>query len=427
MFLRAATHIGDALCRDAYWDGEACNWLGHPVAEAPDPSLPATPTVAALAANLYDGSAGVGLFLAQLHTVRREERFRRTALGAVTQALARAADSDSALSPLGFYSGSLGIAWAAACVGTWLELPEIVRRGVALAASVTAHATTDHEHVFDLVSGSSGAILALLALSRMPGGEQLAAAAQELGEELVASAVRDDEVWSWDVARAAGPGTGTRMLTGLSHGAAGIGVALAELYARTRRPEFRNGAAGAFAYEDRWFDENQQNWPDFRVLKRRTEAPPDEDPATPPSGFGATWCHGAPGIGLARLHASLLIPECAASWRRAIKAAVDTTEARVIEFMRVPGIDSTPCHGLAGLTGFLVEAARRLPDLDVDTAPTIRIWRRMIAAHEKDESWRSGIATGAANPSLMLGTAGVGHELLHLHDPGVDSLLLPTD
>jgi lantibiotic modifying enzyme len=56
---------------------------------------------------------------------------------------------------------------------------------------------------------------------------------------------------------------------------------------------FRQGAAAALAYERSRFDRRQNNWPDYR------DAPGAPSANVTPD-FTVSWCHGAPGIGLAR-------------------------------------------------------------------------------------------------------------------------------
>ena len=85
-FLTAASSIADRIVDDAVWHGDRCNWTGAVV----DPALPWRLKYRALEPNLYDGVAGVGLFLAQLAVVNGDEAVRRTALGALRQAIARA-------------------------------------------------------------------------------------------------------------------------------------------------------------------------------------------------------------------------------------------------------------------------------------------------------------------------------------------------
>src|ERR671915_222589 len=78
----------------------------------------------------------------------------------------------------------------------------------------------------------------------------------------------------------------TRPLTGFSHGTAGIAWALLELAALTGEEHFRKAALDAIAYERDLFSPEAGNWPHLGD---------DNNP------FWVTWCHGAPGIGLARL------------------------------------------------------------------------------------------------------------------------------
>ena len=88
-------------------------------------------------------------------------------------------------------------------------------------------------------------------------------------------------------------GQGSLFLTGLAHGAAGIGLALLELHKATGRADFLEAGLGAFAYEDSLFDPRQGNWPDLRGF----DAVPD---ATKAATYPLAWCHGAPGYRLGK-------------------------------------------------------------------------------------------------------------------------------
>ena len=67
-------------------------------------------------------------------------------------------------------------------------------------------------------------------------------------------------------------------LTGYSHGAAGIALALLELAARTGAEGFRSAARGAIDYERSLFSSEAGNWPDLRVF----DTPPEQANGTPP-------------------------------------------------------------------------------------------------------------------------------------------------
>lgn len=73
-------------------------------------------TYSTLGPDLYGGTSGVALFLAELAAVTGDELFRRTAIGTIAHALARAPDLAVNLD-CSLYSGRVGIAVAAAAVG----------------------------------------------------------------------------------------------------------------------------------------------------------------------------------------------------------------------------------------------------------------------------------------------------------------------
>ena len=73
----------------------------------------------------------------------------------------------------------------------------------------------------------------------------------------------------------------------MSHGAAGFAYALSSLAEASGREDFADAAAECIAFEDSSYDAARHNWPDLRG---------GGAPAWP-----CQWCHGAPGIGLARL------------------------------------------------------------------------------------------------------------------------------
>ncbi|HET8755573.1 MAG TPA: lanthionine synthetase LanC family protein, partial [Solirubrobacteraceae bacterium] len=104
-FLAAAEAIARRVIADAIWHRDRCNWVGVSM----DPKEAWRAEYQALEPNLYDGTAGVGLFLAQLAAVTGDRDAGRTARGALRQAVARA----PAHRTPGLHGGCLGVAWAA--------------------------------------------------------------------------------------------------------------------------------------------------------------------------------------------------------------------------------------------------------------------------------------------------------------------------
>lgn len=407
--IEAAAAIGRALCATAYWHEGRCNWIGRTANEAADPSMPLTPTAAALGPELYGGTAGVGLFLAQLHARTQDDAFREAALGAVRQSLSKSADTPPVLSR-SFYSGSIGIAYAAARTGRLLVEDALVADGLSLARRAVS---TDGDHLLDVVGGHAGAIAPLLWLASLPGGAELQATVLAFAESLAAAAMIGDDVWRWDNDRACGAGVGATPLCGFAHGASGMGLALIEAGVRFGRDDLVAGGLAAFRYEDGLFDEAQGNWPDLRS--------PRGDASSPRRSFMVAWCHGAAGIGLARLRAFRLLSMQQDVLEASARHAVRTTAAT---FAEAPDeADASPCHGRAGLAETLLYAAEVLGERSL-AASVIDRWSADVSTRIDPASWPCGVASGVNNPSLMLGFAGIGYSLLRADRPGDTPSLL---
>jgi lantibiotic modifying enzyme len=203
----------------------------------------------------------------------------------------------------------------------------------------------------------------------------------------------------------------------MSHGASGIAVALLELYAETGRDLFLEAARSAFAYEDSLFDQSLSNWPDLRAVDELGRAP------TNPS-FGQAWCHGAPGIALARIRAAALDRERAETHLGWARVAITTTLRAIDDNLQRARHDASLCHGLAGLMDIALTVGRSLADRDclVKGAEVATV---LTSRHARMGDYPSGLVSGAVTPTLMLGLAGTGHAFLRLHAPDrVPSILL---
>ena len=286
-FVEAADSIGRRIAADAVWHDGLCSWVG--AVDGAERSWRAE--YRALEANVYDGTAGVGLFLAQLATATGESATRRAAIGAIRHAVARAPATVQARRE-GLHAGSLGIAWAAARAADLLDDEEL--RSSAHRTLRVARPVPDPDRCPDVSLGTAGSIIALVALADSLDDPSLLDDAVAAAEQLIDDATVTRHGWSWDLPRH----RNRHPLCGLLHGAAGIGWALAELYAVTRDARFRAAAAGAFAYERSWLDADSGTWPDLRIGGQRRGTP--QRVASPAIG---TWCHGEGGIALTRLRA----------------------------------------------------------------------------------------------------------------------------
>lgn len=347
-----------------------------------------------------------------------------TAAGALEHALTRTGDVPEGIQT-GFHTGWIGIGHAAIEAARCLDRPDLAERGLAL----VREALRSSEHAVDVMSGDAGLIAPLLRLAAAgPDRADLRTAALAAGERLLARASKSERGLSWDTvsdmrrtAEAAGMADGSDIpwldkdrphLTGLSHGAGGIAVALLELARVTGDARYTETARAAFAYEDSWFGEKGDFWPDLR----------QDDFA---SGAQSAWCHGAAGIGLARLRAYRLTGEAhyLEGTRKALRVA-----ARTLVGTFAAGTPSyCLCHGAAGDAELFMMAAEVLGDSEAAQLAAAIAWHGLTTFAEPKAPWPSGVPGAQETPGLMLGYAGTGYFYLRAADPKTTPSVLMID
>jgi lantibiotic modifying enzyme len=182
---------------------------------------------------------------------------------------------------------------------------------------------------------------------------------------------------------------------------------------------YRDAAEQAMRYERHWFSAKNGNWPDFR-----------EDPGNDRRAkrahypYPVLWCHGAPGIALARLRVYELLND-----------QICLEEARIAIHTASQGIHSalasrtgnySLCHGLAGNADVLLEAGRAMGAGASDhlgLCQTVASAGSELHASGGPTSWPCGTQAGQT-PNLMLGLAGIGHFYLRLEHEFVAPILL---
>ena len=408
-FLDAAWSIGAQLCREALWDGARCNWLGdtmefqfggwNVVHKSGGPDL-------------YSGTSGTGLFLLHLDRFVPDKRIRATAAGAFSQAVSRAESVPPGLRH-GFYTGWAGIAYALLEAAEYLDRPDWTAKAWDLIDRICA--TEPDPSAIDVLAGVAGVIPFLIRLYQREHRQELLDRAVTFGESLLARANQSDKGWSWTTMPPMVPGGAD--LTGFSHGTGGIGWAMLELFAVTGREDFRRAGIDAIRYEQAWFQPDIENWPDFR-----SEPAPAHD-GSMRHACAVAWCHGAPGIGLARLRAYEILgePEYRAQAEAAMRATVRAMNAQ-------PAQDNySLCHGLAGNSELFLNADKVWPSAGYYPIAATAGYRGIELYERGRIPWPSGVAGGGFNPSLMLGVAGTGYFYLRLHDPArIGSILIVT-
>jgi lantibiotic biosynthesis protein len=404
-FLTAANRIGSRLCRDAFWSDGRCNWLGWGMQFRGGQWSPAWHALSPL---LYDGSAGIGLFLASLSHHTDDPIIRTTATGAFAQALT-AVNSLVEAGEYGFYSGLSGVARSCVDGGALLENEELVDRGAM--ALMRAAQIAPHANRLDVINGSAGLIPVLIEAADRTGSGELLQAAIAHGEHLLAHAARSDEGWSWNTMA----GGTERNLLGYSHGTAGIACALAELACVNGRADFLSAAREALRYERSHFRSAEGNWPDFRSF---AQTAPDGAPSCM-----VAWCHGAPGIGFARLRIWQLLPE-----EEGILSEAETAIQTTLRQLTGAGLGNfSLCHGDGGNADMLLLAADLLDRSELRQHVEVAAKAALDRFDTPRMPWPCGVPNAGETPNLLLGLAGIGYFFLRLYDSKkVPTVLLPN-
>jgi type 2 lantibiotic biosynthesis protein LanM len=404
--VKTARHIGEHLHAHAYRDHLSRNegtWIG----------LHYQDTLKAfqqefVGFNLYQGACGITLFLAALQKVTGENTFGDLIISTLQPLCQNLKDASSlpaeGIWEIGGTSGLGSYMYALSRIGLWCDLPELL--GAAWHASLLlTEQRVQADQAFDVIGGSAGALLGLLSLYKHMQKDELLQRAWWCGQHLLAQRV------STTSGRRAWPAFQSHPLTGLSHGAAGIAYALLRLTEETGEQIWKDAAEEALSFEQSLFRQEEGNWPDLREQSKETDVHAFH---TAP----VAWCHGATGIGLARLGglAVLDTPQIRAD----LDAALQTTQRTGLQ-----EVDSL-CCGNGGRIELLVAASQRLqqPHL-LDVA---RQWSSVLVRRsEQHGGFRllSRLPRQAYNPGLFQGTAGIGYELLRVAFPGqVPSVLL---
>lgn len=404
-FLEVVAVLGHQVANSAIWFEGRCNWMGALPHE--ESLFWGSPEVQALGPDLYGGTSGVAVFLAEAAAHLDDDRLSATALGAIRHALDHADDIVHEVRD-GLYAGPVGIVYSAVHVGELLGAEEIMTRARELL--LTWREDPARSAASDVMNGCAGAVIGLMALSELIDEPWLVDTATNLGQELIARAEISPEGWSW-----AAPGSREmHNLCGYSHGAAGIGHALLELFALTNDARFREAGERAFDYERSWIDRRTGTWADLRGVARRTGR-------DAPVLSADSWCNGATGIAASRIRAAALVRSPAL--RRDADRALKLCERHALELLAQEPDDFSLCHG-AGGTGDVLLTAADSPDgrLSVLAAEVGR-WGIGRRDRPGAASFACGVPQGVT-PGLLLGLAGIGMFYIRLLDPEVPSPLL---
>src|SRR5258708_2594920 len=397
--ITAARAVGDRLCRLALHGEESVGWLGVNLVREREWYLQPTST------DLYSGTPGIVFFLAYLGMLTGEERYTTLARSALANIRSQVADQDSKLflqqrpesACIGAFEGLGGFIYLLSHLGALWNDPTLYQEAEEMIRLLPNAISMDEE--IDVTWGSAGCIAALLSLYAVAPSQSTLATAIQCGDHLIAAARPQKSGIGWST-----PTSQETPLAGFSHGNAGIALNLLRLFAVSGEERFRQTALAAMEYERGLFSLERRNWPDLRQ-RFRSSATRDEQTGQENSGsYMVAWCHGAPGIGLARSESLKYVDDAAVRAER--DAALQTTLAHGF------GMNHCLCHGDMGNLEFVLAAAKLL------ALPQYEEQAQHLAAMLLDSierpGWVTGVSLGVETPGLMTGIAGTGYALLWL-------------
>jgi len=384
-FTTAAEAVAQRLEKLAFLGGDEVTWLGlqysHRGFWSVDPLGP----------DLYGGLSGIALFLGYLGHVTGQPRYTTLARATARTVLQKIRKAPSDLPSVGAFGGWGGILYLLTHLASLWGDQDLVAGAKEIVDRLPS--LIENDDFYDIVEGSAGCIAALAAFYRSLGYPGVPPVARACGERLVAMAQEMEAGLAWNN-RQTGP------LGGFSHGSAGVGWALLRHDNTFGGNRFRSTATKAFSYQHSLFSRQLGNWYDLRPADEAGIGPNDA-PAV------ATWCHGAPGIGLALIEFLRTSGEDEA--KRDLELAVNLTRAQGF------GHSHCLCHGDLGNVELLLQAGTALKRPEwIGEAK-----RRASATLQEitTTGWHCGVALAAETPGLMNGLAGIGYGLLRIAYP----------
>jgi len=395
-FIREADRIAGELANRAIRRGPGAAWIGLDwLGDAEVFQL------VCLGPDLYNGTSGIGVFLAAHAAATGHQTSGELARAGVSYLRKNLKSRDAARVArsmgVGGATGLGSIVYALTLMARYLRDDSLLAD-----AHVAAELFTDDliaaDKQLDIIGGSAGAILCLLRLYRDGQSDAVLRTAIRCGEHLIAqSRLGQMGRRSW-----VGQGSGQRALNGMSHGAAGFAYALMSLSVASGREDFGQAAAECIEFENSTFDAERGNWPDLRGNE---------------ASWPCQWCHGATGIGLARIATARQSGMKASGIVRDVQFAVEGARSA-----RPAAVD-TLCCGTLGSIEFFCEAAGILGRSDLRDFALQRFADMLATATSAgDYRWNSGNAQ--FNLGLFRGCSGVGYTALRRVDNSLSNVLI---
>jgi type 2 lantibiotic biosynthesis protein LanM len=332
--------------------------------------------------SLYYGRSGIALTAAALYRVTDDDRYRDVVAETLDTVTTEIASGHSL--GLGGINGNGSVVYVLSTVAELVD-EDAYRTDAMKAVKQITEADIQADDTFDVMEGSAGTLLGLLAYYDRFGDEKALKRALVCGERLLEgrTTVEDAHVWETTDQNA--------LSTGFAHGSSGIAYALSRLGTTADEPKFVEAAREALSFESRLFSSMRTNWQD----------------SVEGAKFQDRWCHGRTGIALSRLGmADELGDETLLADAKAALAA--TASATLAPYDHL-------CCGNFGRVEALLAGSRRT---DLERTLATELASRCLARRDRDGVLSlQGHDPSFVNPTFFNGISGVAYTLLRLRNP----------
>ena len=298
---------------------------------------------------LYSGAPGVVLFYLELHAFTGERRFLDEAVRGALDIAATMPATGAAVREAGLYVGLAGQVVVLDLVHARSGRDDLRRaalRGARTVAARYADGEPRPDEVTDIVSGTAGTGLALLAMQHLI-GDVAVASARRAGDRLIAAASSAGEGRrKWLMTPAA-----TRELPNFSHGTAGVSYFLATLAQQGGERKHLDAALDGARYLQSLMVPSGGG----QVIRHNSGEQGKEL-------FYLSWCHGP--AGTSRLWERLRRIDGDAGWRRLEDAGARGIIGQGVPEQRTAGFwqNVSQCCGNAGVAEYFLERHRQRGD-----------------------------------------------------------------
>lgn len=393
--------IVDGIDHFSFQDPNSVSWIGLDWLADSEVGV-----LAPLGPDLYGGTSGIAVFLAAYHKQFNDDKSHnilQKILNGLDQYIHRSGSARWSRSiGVGGANGVGSILYAQTVIASLLSDQTILEDAIQTSRLFTKNLINADQHL-DVISGSAGAILCLLALYRKTQSTEVLEKAILCGEHLLNTPrVGETGLRSW-----IGMGMRDIPLNGIAHGAAGFEYALTSLSIATNRADFADAAKECLAYEESNYDATLLNWPDLRL---------DDEGGKPSKNIICQWCHGAVGIGMSRI----------GQVKRGKKLHLvegDIKNASACAVKNWPNALDNLCCGTLGNIEFLSEASRLLNNPKLGKLSASRL-NEVLLTREKNGVYAFSPSSNEFNLGFFRGISGVGYTLLRTLNPNLPNILL---